>query len=87
MKRALCATAMVVGFVGFAAAPANAYEAPDPVVWVTVGDDNVGVYSGLPGQPLLGARVDVGDAKACVGFSYQVPQCVQVGPISVSDLP
>lgn len=81
MKRALCTAAAVAGFVGFAAAPAHAY-APPEVVKVTVGDDNVGVYSGLPGQPLLGARVDVGDAQACVGFSYQVPFCTPGGIIT-----
>ncbi len=82
MKRVLCCAAAVAGFVGVAAAPAHAYEAPDPVVWVTVGDDNVGVYSGVPGQPLLGARVDVGDAQACVGFSYQIPFCTPGGIIT-----
>ncbi|HVE98527.1 MAG TPA: hypothetical protein VNA12_05040 [Mycobacteriales bacterium] len=79
MKRALTTVAIAVGFVGFAAAPAGAAEyaaGPSPVT-VTVGDDNVAVGSGLPRQPLLGARADLSDGYVCAGFSYQVPQCVE----------
>ncbi|HVF19655.1 MAG TPA: hypothetical protein VNA14_05380 [Mycobacteriales bacterium] len=84
MKRALSTALAVVGFVGVAAAPAHAYQAPPPVVTYTIGDDNVAVGTGLPGQPLLGARADLGDGTVCVGFSYQVPQCVDLEPIELS---
>lgn len=79
MKRALVITVAAFGFVGFAASGASA--APDPVVTVEVGDDNVRVGTGLPGQPLIGASADVSDAQACVGFSYQTGTCTPGGLI------
>ena len=86
MKRVLCTAAAVVGFVGLAAAPAQAAEPIKigPVVSYSIGDDNVAVGTALPGQPLLGARADLGDGRACVGFSYQVPQCVDLEPIEIA---
>ena len=88
MKRALCTAAAIAGFVGFAAPSAQAAEyVSGPVVTYHVGTDYVSVGTGLPGQPLAGARYSFQTGEGCVGFSYQVPQCVQVGPIEVSPLP
>ena len=38
--------------------------------------------TGVPGQPLLGGSVDTNTGRACVGFSYQVPQCAGGGTLS-----
>lgn len=73
MKRLLCTAMVVAGFVGLAAVPAHA--GPGEIVTVRVGDDNASVGTQLGSQPLLGARADVSDAEACVGFSYQIPFC------------
>ena len=76
---------LVVGAVALAAAgslflspaahgAADPFGDDDPVVIDADGSDgSIGVYTGLPGQPLLGARVQNG--TVCVGFSYQVPFC------------
>ena len=86
MKRALTVVAIATGFVGLAAAPASAAElaAPKPVVTYQVWEDGAAVGTSIPGQPLLGARADVGDGTACAGFSYQVPQCAEVTPIEIA---
>ena len=59
---------------------ANAVAQPSGGV-VSVSNEGgvVHVGSGVPGQPLLGASVDTNTGRACVGFSYQVPQCASVG--------
>lgn len=53
---------------------------PPVVVDADPSDGTVGVYTGVPGQPLLGVRVDLRTGEVCAGFSYQVPFCVQLGP-------
>ena len=55
---------------------------PPVVVDADASDGSVGVYTQLPGQPLLGVRYETANARLCVGFSYQIPFCVQLGPIS-----
>ncbi|MCA1825055.1 MAG: hypothetical protein LC640_12540 [Frankia sp.] len=62
------------------AAPAYATAGPGPVsVTYTVDPDNsfVAVGTAMPGQPLFGAYVNGETGKACTGFSYQMPFCVQ----------
>lgn len=62
---------------------AIAYEDPSVVtVDADASDGSVGVYTQLPGQPLVGVRYTTADSELCVGFSYQIPFCVQLGPIS-----
>lgn len=70
-KLVLAATALTV--VGLGAAPAMAK--PDSPVTITRDNGGVQVRSGVPGQPLLSVTADNGGV--CVGFSYQVPQCVR----------
>lgn len=84
MLRVVCTAAAVVGFVGLAAAPASAAAAGPLPVEVKTWEDGASVGSRIGGQPLFGASADVSEGEACVGFSYQVPQCVEVGPIEVS---
>jgi hypothetical protein len=45
-------------------------------------DGRVGVSTQVPGQPLLSVGYYTADAKVCVGFSYQIPACVKLGPIN-----
>lgn len=49
---------------------------------VTIDDDSsdgdVGVYTQLGGQPLVGIRYDIVGHQVCAGFSYQVPVCWQI---------
>jgi hypothetical protein len=55
---------------------------PPLVVDTDASDGSVGVYTQLPGQPLVGVRYETANARLCVGFSYQIPFCIQLGPIS-----
>ena len=79
MKRVLCATLLLAAA---SAVPAAAYEPIKigEVVHYRVDENGVGVGTGIPGQPLVGARWDRNTGEICAGFSYQVPQCVG-GPI------
>ena len=79
MKRVLSLAVLVVAAC---AVPATAYEPIKlgNVVTYRVDDNGAGVGTGIPGQPLFGARWDKATGEVCVGFSYQVPQCVG-GPI------
>lgn len=79
MKRVL-SVALLAG-AAFATVPAQAAEPLSEYVRVRVDDNGVGVGTSLPGQPLFGARYDKNTGVVCVGFSYQVPQCVG-GPIN-----
>ena len=74
MRRAVLAVSALAA-VG-AAVPALA-ATTEPPVGVTVRTDN-GVFVGtsVNGQPGVGAWV--GGGKACVGASYQIPQCVDL---------
>jgi len=79
MKRVLCGVLLAAASLG--TAPAQAYEAivVDPVVSTENGVFVGARYSrdgGRTWQPIGGARVSNGEA--CVGLSYQVPQCVEV---------
>jgi len=54
---------------------------PDPPVGVTYDvKDGISVGTTIGGQP--GAGANVRNGRACVGFSYQVPQCVDLGPVT-----
>jgi hypothetical protein len=69
---ALSAVAVVGGFV----APAFAtQELPVGVTYST--KDGVSVGSTFGKQPLVGAHAS--ERGACVGFSYQMPTCVDTG--------
>jgi hypothetical protein len=60
----------------------GAHAAGQPtLVGVSVTNENgvVRVGTGVPGQPLLGASIDTNTGRVCIGFSYQVPQCVTLG--------
>ena len=87
MKRVLCGA--IVAAAAFTAVPAQAQQGPavEPVVTIRNDENGIGVGTTLPGQPLLGARYDYATGKLCAGFSYQVPQCVVVPPISTTELP
>ena len=82
MKRVLCVA--VLGMVAFG----GVATAVEPVtVEPSVSTENgvsVGVSVGFMGRdpdPVGGARYNATTGEACVGFSYQVPQCAG-GPIS-----
>jgi opacity protein-like surface antigen len=74
MKRILCGA--VVAAAAFASVPAHAAQSVDPVVTIKNDENGTGVGTGLPGQPLFGAYWNKTTGRVCVGFSYQVPQCV-----------
>src|SRR5688500_3502871 len=46
-------------------------------------DGDVGVYTQIGRQPLVGIRYDIASGRICAGFSYQVPFCLPV-PIALS---
>ena len=72
---ALLVSAAALGGSIVLASPSYAATGPGPVtVTVTPTDDGVAAGAGFPGQPIGGARV--GTSGACVGISYQMPQCV-----------
>lgn len=81
MKRVLCAA-----LLGAAALATPASAAQDIGVRVTPSTEGrVGVFvsyktSGDRYYPLGGAYYDTTTGEACVGFSYQIPQCAG-GPI------
>lgn len=78
MKRVLSAALLAVAA---SAIPAAAYDPKlVPTVTYRVDENGAGVGSAWLGQPLFGARWDKATGEICVGFSYQVPQCVG-GPI------
>lgn len=78
MKRVLSATLLAVAA---SSVPAAAYEPIKvPAVTYRVDEHGAAVGTGIPGQPLFGARWDKATGEVCVGFSYQIPQCVG-GPI------
>jgi hypothetical protein len=76
MRRLVIAAAVGAAVVG-TAVPSLAAQTPKGTlpVGATVRTDN-GVFVGTTifGQP--GAAAGVGNGQACVGFSYEVPQCV-----------
>lgn len=80
MKRVLCGALLAAA--AFASVPAHAATDPIAITIVTIenDEDGLGVGTGIPGQPLFGARYNKTTGVLCVGFSYQVPQCVG-GPI------
>ena len=71
---ALSATAVLAGL----ALPS--YAAVKDPVGVTYGvKDGVYVGTTVNGQP--GASAATNGSRTCVGLSYQVPQCVDLGPV------
>jgi hypothetical protein len=68
----------VTAVLGGLALPSLAGTLP---VGVTYDTKNGGVSAGVTvnGQP--GAGGSVRDGKACVGISYQLPQCVEYGAV------
>jgi len=84
MRRLVIAAAVGAALVG-TAVPSLAAQTPKGTlpVGATVRTDN-GVFVGTTifGQPGLAAGV--GNGKACVGFSYEVPQCVGTPPAEVA---
>jgi hypothetical protein len=68
--------AVAIGGSVALATPSSA--APPNPVTVTVGTNNGGVQfgTGLGSQPLVGGKAD--NSGVCVGFSYQMPQCLVV---------
>jgi hypothetical protein len=63
--------------------PDISYQDPGVVtVDSDASDGSVGVYTQIPGQPLLSVTYYTANSRVCAGFSKQVPVCVQVGPIS-----
>jgi hypothetical protein len=61
-------------------APASAAPPSPAYVDVWVDESGAHVRSGLPGQPLVNG--DAGTDGACVGFSLQVPFCVDAPDIT-----
>lgn len=85
MKRLLCAA--VIAAAAATAAPANAETAwpVQPHVWNRPDRVGVGASYDVRGQnyqPLGAAWVNPQTGEVCVGFSYQIPQCVGGGPVS-----
>lgn len=76
MRRALLAASLPAVLAGLAA-PSFAGTLPVGVTYSTKGGVSVGTT--VNGQPGVGAWVSGG--SACVGASYQVPQCVQYGTV------
>ena len=78
-RRAIAGIA--AGAAILAAAPVAANATAKPYEYLTVSNEGgvVRVSTQMPGQPLLGASVDTNTGRACVGFSYQMPTCVNVG--------
>ncbi len=83
MKTRLVLVAAVAGLLttGLVQAQATQPDLPIPTVSVDAdsSDGSVGVGTGYPGQPLVGARYNTTNGTLCVGFSYQVPFCTTVG--------
>ncbi|HEX7168332.1 MAG TPA: hypothetical protein VF230_15235 [Acidimicrobiales bacterium] len=65
------AAAAVIAFAPAAATSADL----DDYVSVSNNGGIVHVGTGVPGQPLVGATVDTGTGRVCLGFSYQMPTC------------
>ncbi|HUR13593.1 MAG TPA: hypothetical protein VM097_03770 [Mycobacteriales bacterium] len=74
MRRVLLA-ACVAGLLAGLAAPSLAGTLPVGVTYSTK-DGGVSVGTTVNGQPGVGAWVRGG--RACVGASYQMPQCVEL---------
>jgi hypothetical protein len=82
LTTSLLVTAGAIALSATTAAPALAVTsaaAPDSPVKVTTENGGVQVYTGLPGQPLVSVSAD--SNGVCTGFSYQVGNCIPVGPI------
>jgi ABC-type sugar transport system substrate-binding protein len=76
VRRTVLALA-VTALLGGVAAPSLAATADLPVGVTYSTKDGVFVGTTVFDQPAAGAAVY--DGKACVGFSYQIPQCVEIG--------
>ena len=82
MLKVRTALAGVLAGVALGSAAPAAHAAQPLPVRVSFEDGVLRVGSGVPGQPLLGASADTKTGRVCAGFSYQMPACVKVGPIS-----
>jgi len=78
MKRVLAVA--LLASAAFATTAQAVDPLPRPTVTVRNDENGIGVGTGIPGQPLAGARYDYATGELCVGFSYQVPFCVR-GPV------
>jgi hypothetical protein len=72
--------ASLAAVLGLLAVPSLAAESEPPVGVTYDVKDGVFVGTTVFGQPGAGASLHGG--RACVGFSYQVPQCVDAGPVT-----
>jgi hypothetical protein len=79
VRRTVLAASVAAVLTGLAV-PSLAAGSEPPVGVTYDVKDGVFVGTTVLGQP--GAGASVHDGRACVGFSYQVPQCVDAGPIS-----
>src|SRR5688500_18934175 len=79
-RRAIAGIAAgTIAFLSASSGVAGAAEADLPVrVTATVEDGVIRVGTSFGTQPLAGAWVDTKTGRACAGFSYQVPQCVDL---------
>lgn len=73
-RPAAAAAALLVLAGAGAASAAATLPVGTPIVSVGTANGGVQVGTGLPGQPLVGARAD--STGICVGFSYQIPFCL-----------
>jgi hypothetical protein len=77
---------VIAGAAILAALPFAANAASSPVEVSVKNEGGVIRFGSRMGtQPLFGGHFDTNTGKGCVGFSYQVPQCVQV-PLDAIDL-
>lgn len=90
MNRRLLITGVAAAAIAGAIVPSFAATggAQLPVGVHTDTSNGVAVYTNIGNQPLLYASVDKNNGQICGGFSYEVPQCVDiVSPNSSRRLP
>ena len=75
MRRTVLALAAATVVGGFVAPAFATTQLPVSVTYST--DNGVSVGSSLGNQPLVGGHAS--ERGACVGFSYQMPTCVETG--------
>ena len=76
MTRSLTYVLVAASLGGAIALAGPSSAAPPAPVTVTVTHNNGGVQfgTGVGSQPLVGGKAD--NSGVCVGFSYQMPQCL-----------
>jgi hypothetical protein len=75
VRRTVLALSAAAVLGGLAAPALATADLPVGVTYST--KDGVSVGTTVNDQPAVGARVSGGEA--CVGISYQLPQCVELG--------